>query len=258
MQTAVELFAEALYAAERDRRPIAPLTTQSGFDVECAYRTQQALLARKLRDGARVVGYKIGLTAKAMRDQLGIAEPDYGFLLDSMLVDSGSTIVLADFIAPKIEPEIAFYLSKDLTGPSVTAADVIRNTDSLVAAFEIIDSRIADWKIALGDTIADNASSARVVLASRRVPVDKVDLTNIAVDVRVDGDLVSRGRSADVLGNPAAAVAWLATRLASYGVPLLAGQVIMPGAMTAAIALRVGSHYAASFEGIGDVTVGFR
>jgi len=254
---AVEKLAAHLYTAERERRAIAPLTADKEFDVERAYATQQALLARKLRDGTHVVGRKIGLTSAAMQAQLGVSEPDFGFLLDTMLLQSGTTVPIGEFIAPRIEPEIAFFLSAALRGPGVTIADVVAATESVSASFEIIDSRIADWKIRLADTIADNASSSRVVLSANRCAIDDVDLENIRVQVRSDGQLVGEGHSSHVLGNPAAAVAWLSNRLSDYGIELAAGQLIMPGAMTAAIRVCSGARYTASFDVLGDVAVAF-
>src|SRR5262249_23589468 len=151
------------------------------------------------------------------------------FLLEAMLVASGSSIVRAELLQPRVEPEIAFWLSSGLRGPGVTAADVLAATRGVSAALEIVDSRIVDWRIKLCDTIADNGSSARAVVSSRVVPVSEVDLAAEAVQLVRNDAVVGRGSGADVLGQPTEAVAWLANRLADFGAGLDAGQVVLPG-----------------------------
>ena len=249
--------AAALDAAERRREALPPLTeTYVGLSVEDAYRIQAAWLESKLAGGPRLVGRKIGLTAKAMQEQLGVDEPDFGFLLDSMVVPSGGTIRRDDLLQPRVEPEIAFFLARDLRGPGVTAADVLAATRGVAPALEIVDSRIRDWKIKLQDTIADNGSSARAVVGTE-MPLDGVDLVGEAMTLTRNGEPAGAGTGAAVLGDPAAAVAWLANALAPFGEALLAGQVVLPGAMCASVFAHAGDTFAAEFAHLGRVEVHF-
>jgi 2-keto-4-pentenoate hydratase len=249
---------ETLHAAERSRVAVPPLTeTRPGLTPADAYAIQDAWLRRKLADGGRLAGRKVGLTNRAMQQQLGVDEPDFGFLLQAMLVPSGSSLVRAELLQPRVEPEIAFWLASDLRGPGVTAADALAATRGVSAALEIVDSRIADWHIKLADTIADNGSSARAVVSDRVVPVSSVDLAAEAVQLLRNDQVVGQGRGADVLGNPAEAVAWLANRLADFGDGLEAGQVVLPGAMCASVFAQAGEAFQAEFTSIGSVGVRF-
>jgi len=192
-----------------------------------------------------------------MQQQLGVGEPDFGFLLHAMLVPSGGTLQRRDLLQPRVEPEIAFWLATDLRGPGVTAADVLAATRGVSAALEIVDSRIIAWRIKLVDTIADNGSSARAVVGERVVPVAEVDLAAEAVQLVRNGEVVGTGSGADVLGHPAEAVAWLANRLADFGERLQAGQVVLPGAMCASVFAQAGETFRADFPSIGSVSVTF-
>ena len=247
-----------LDTAERTRVPVQPLTeTQPGLTAADAYAVQGAWLARKLAEGGRLAGRKVGLTNKAMQTQLGVGEPDFGFLLQAMLIPSGGTLQRADLLQPRVEPEIAFWLASDLRGPGVTAADVLAATGGVSAALEIVDSRIADWRIKLADTIADNGSSARAILGERVVPITDLDLAAETVSLSKNGEIVGTGSGADVLGHPAEAVAWLANRLADFGEGLQAGQVVLPGAMCASVFAQAGETFRADFPSIGSVQVTF-
>ncbi len=196
-------IADQLAAAELTRVPVAPIASRyDGFDVSAAYEVQRMLLERRLANGARLIGRKVGLTSAAMQTQLGVSEPDFGYLLDEMEVKSGGEIRLIDLISPRIEPEIAFILARDVRGPGATRDDVLAATEAVAPALEIIDSRIIDWKIALPDTVADNASSARFVVGRRR-PIDGLDLAAVAVELLGDGNAVGSGTGAAVLGHPA-------------------------------------------------------
>jgi 2-oxopent-4-enoate hydratase len=249
---------ETLDAAERTRVPVQPLTeTRPGLTPADAYAIQGAWLARKLAAGGQLAGRKVGLTSKAMQQQLGVGEPDFGFLLQAMLVPSGGTLRRRDLLQPRVEPEIAFWLASDLRGPGVTADDVLRATRGVSAALEIVDSRIAEWRIKLADTIADNGSSARAVLGERVVPITGLDLPAEAVQLFKNAEVVGRGTGADVLGHPAEAVAWLANRLADFDEGLLAGQVVLPGAMCASVFAHAGETFRAEFPSIGSVSVAF-
>lgn len=250
--------AEELYRAERERKTLTPLTQQfPGITVEEAYRIQLALIELKKNQGARVVGKKIGLTSKAMQKMLNVDQPDYGHILEGMLVEDGASFSVAELIQPKIEPEIAFILDQDLKGPGVTAFQVLAATRFVLPALEIIDSRIEGWRIKLCDTIADNASSARVVLGASPKRVDQIDLRLVGMVLEKNGEVIQTGAGAAVLGHPANAVAWLANAVGNFGVTLKAGEVIMPGALTAAADVSRGDLVQASFDGLGSVSVRF-
>ena len=189
------------------------------------------------------------------RWMIGVDEPDYGCLYADRVHDSGVAIAADDLIAPRVEPEIAFVLAEPLSGPGVSAEDVLAATTYVVPSIEVIDSRIADWRITLVDTIADNASCARVVLGDRRTAVGDVALAAAMVELRVNGEAVEHGSGAAVLGHPAKAVAWLANALAGHGVTLEAGHVLMPGSLTAAVPFAQGDHVVADFGPLGTVEV---
>ena len=244
--------------AERRSEPVAPLSeTFPAIDTGDAYAIQRIGIQRRMASGARVAGHKIGLTSRAMQEQLNVAEPDYGHLLCDMFVLEGTTIPADELCSPRVEPEVAFVLEHGLVGPGLTVADVLRATAFVLPALEVIDSRIADWRITLPDTVADNASSARVVLGASPVPVDRFDLRLIGAALWKKGKVEETGASGAVLGNPASAVCWLANKLADFEVALEAGQVVMPGACTRAVPVESGDHVRAEFDGLGFVSVRF-
>ena len=250
--------AALLDQAEQSRMPLPPLSQEyPTLTPAQAYAIQSAWLELKLAKGARIIGRKIGLTSRAMQELLGVDQPDYGFLLDSMMVTSGNTLARADFLLPRIEPEIAFWLAKDLKGPGITVDAVLAATRGVSPALELVDSRIAKWQIKLPDTIADNASSARVIVSEQIVPSDGLDLAAEAVALTRNGVEVGSGNGAAVLGHPAEAVAWLANKLAEYGIAIEAGQLVLPGAMCAAATVAAGEIYRAMFSTIGEVSVRF-
>jgi 2-oxopent-4-enoate hydratase len=250
--------ARALAAAERDRAAIEPLTaTWSDLDTTDAYEIQLINTRRRIAAGETVRGHKVGLTSAAMQQMLGVDQPDYGVLFAAMFTEDGGKVSAADLLAPKAEIEIAFVLREELRGPGVTVGDVLAATGHLRAAIEIVDSRIADWRITLADTVADNASSAGVVLGERRVPVRDVDLERVEGRLRKNGELVERGPGSAVLGHPAAAVAWLANTLGERGVSLEPGHVVLPGACTRAVEVSAGEVVAADFDVLGPVSVTF-
>jgi 2-oxopent-4-enoate hydratase len=249
---------EQLDTAERTRVSIPPLTeTHPSLTADDAYAVQAAWLEHKLSAGGQLAGRKIGLTSRAMQQQLGVGEPDFGFLLHAMLVPSGSSLRRQDLLLPRVEPEIAFWLQSDLRGPGVTRDQVLAATRGVSAALEIVDSRIANWRIKLADTIADNGSSARAVISDRVVPLSDLDLQQEVVQLFRNDEQVGTGSSADVLGHPAEAVAWLANRLADFGSQLSAGQVVLPGAMCASVFAESGENFRAEFPHLGSVQVRF-
>ena len=258
MDPMIEESARALHDAERSRVPIAPLSEQyPSLTPAQSYAIQSAWLDLLRKEGAQVVGHKIGLTSKAMQEQLGVNEPDYGFILDTMVVPSGSTLPRSAFLLPRIEPEIAFWLAEDLHGPGVTAEQVLAATQGVSAALELVDSRIENWRIKLVDTIADNASSARLIVSQQLVSPQELDLAAEGVELLCDGETVGTGTGAAVLGHPAIAAAWLANKLAEFGVSLLKGQVVLPGAMCASVSVASGKTYRAVYARLGEMSVSF-
>lgn len=258
MSTMFEEAAALLDQAERNRVPIAPLSEMyPSLSPGQAYAIQSAWLELRRMEGGQLVGRKIGLTSKAMQEQLSVHEPDYGFILDTMVVPSGSTLPRSAFLLPRIEPEIAFWLSEDLSGPGVTAEQVLAATEGVSAALELVDSRIENWRIKLVDTIADNASSARLIVSQQRFSPQELDLAAEGVELLCDGESVGSGTGAAVLGHPARAAAWLVNKLAEFGVSLLKGQVVLPGAMCAAVSVFPGKTYRAVYTRLGDVSISF-
>ena len=258
MRNMLQETAALLDQAEQSRMPLPPLSQEyPTLTPAQAYAIQSAWLDLKLARGTRIIGRKIGLTSRAMQELLGVDQPDYGFLLDSMVVASGSTLSRSDFLLPRIEPEIAFWLARGLKGPGITADAVLAATRGVSPALEVVDSRIANWQIKLPDTIADNASSARVIISEQIVPLDGLDLAAEAVTLTRNGVEVGSGNGAAVLGHPAEAVAWLANKLAEYGIAIVAGQLVLPGAMCAAATVAAGETYRAVFTTIGEVSVRF-
>ncbi|MGW6277017.1 2-keto-4-pentenoate hydratase [Kribbella sp. NPDC055071] len=249
---------DALGQAERDSRPIPPLReTWPDLTVVDAYQIQLRTVRSRLACGGVVRGHKVGLSSKAMQQLLGVDEPDYGHLLADMELSSDRPVSAARYCAPRIEAEVAFVLGSALPGGSCTEEDVLAATDYVVPALELIDSRIAGWDITIVDTVADNASSAGYVLGRDRAKPDELDLRGIEARLFRNGDEVAAGRSDAVLGNPATAVAWLANKVASFGVTLEAGQVFLPGAVHRAVDVRGGDSFEAVFDGLGTVSMDF-
>ncbi|MDR0876514.1 MAG: fumarylacetoacetate hydrolase family protein [Treponema sp.] len=254
----ITAFAAQLFDAERNRKAIQPLTDQNnGITVDDAYHIQLENVKRVLAMGHVISGKKIGLTSPGIQKQMGVNEPDYGHLYAAMDCKDGK-VNTAALLQPKIEGEIAFILKEDLAGGKVTREDVLKATDYVAAAFEIVDSRVADWKIKLPDTIADNASSGRYILGSNKLKLSEVDLPSVTMKLCKNKDeLVGEGTGAAVLGDPCISVAWLANRLWSYGVTLKAGEVILSGAFSAAPLAARGDTFTAEFSSFGKVEAAF-
>jgi len=248
-------FARELVVAEDERKPIDPITERAELSIEDAYKIQLEVVEMKKRRGEKVIGKKIGLTSKRMQQALGVYQPDYGHIIDKLIIGEGCPILLSELIQPKIEVEIVFILKEDLTGPGVTAAKVLACTMGLLPAFEVIDSRIKDWKIKIQDTIADNASIGRVILGSPLSNVYGIDLRSVGVVVRKNGEVIDTAAGAAVLGNPVESVAWLANKLSEHGVRLNAGEIVLSGSLIAATDIREGDVIQAAFGcGLGSVT----
>ncbi|MEX1029227.1 MAG: 2-keto-4-pentenoate hydratase [Paenibacillaceae bacterium] len=257
-QVNVQQLSNELASARESGRGIAPLTEKyPNLSIHEAYQVQLETVSKELGLGKIITGKKIGLTSKAMQQLLGVPEPDYGHLFDDMVVENGGSISIDNVLQPKVEAEIAFILKKDLAGPNVTVLDVLRATEYVLPALEIVDSRIANWKIKLPDTIADNASSGLYVLGGRPTRVDQIDLTQIGMVLSKNGELVNTGVGAAVMGHPANCVAWLANKLSSFDIRLKAGEVILSGALSAAVDANRGDSFTARFAHIGQVSVHF-
>jgi 2-keto-4-pentenoate hydratase len=257
--TEVQVAAAGLLAeAEQSRRPIGRLTEQfPGLTVLDAYEIQLVNVRRRVSGGAVVRGHKVGLSSRAMQRMMSVSEPDYGHLLSDMFVAENTPIPTATMCAPRAEVEIAFVLRERLPAPGCTVADVLRCTAFVCPALEIIDSRILDWNLTLIDTIADNASSGLVVLGGRATPLDRLDLRTIGAALRINGTLVATGATGAVLGNPVTAVAWLANKVAQFGVSLDSGHVILPGSCTRAYDAAAGQTVRADFDELGSVSALF-
>jgi len=251
--------ASLLSGAYRSGIPISPLRdSYPAFDLDDAYLVQEHQVAGWRREGRAIVGRKVGLTSAAMRTQLGVDQPDFGVLLGDTQFEDGGTAPAARFISPRIEPEIAFVLKSDLAGPDVTVADAIAAVDQVFAALEIIDSRIADWQIRLVDTVADNASYGGFVLGAGVPLTPALDLAAVECTMSLDGAAVQSGRGDAVLGSSINALVWLANTLGDRGVALVAGDVVLPGSITAAIPVATGDTVRADFTGIGSVSITFQ
>ena len=250
--------ADILAHAERERDPVRPLVERyPEMDVVDAYEVQLLNIRRRLEQGATVLGHKVGLSSEAMQQMMGVDEPDYGHLLGDMALTEDRPVETSRYCYPRVEVEVGFILGEALPGEGCTEDDVLRATEAVAPAIELIDSRITDWQIGLVDTIADNASSAGFVLGAERVKPGEIDLLTIDATLRRNDELVAEGRSDAVLGNPVTAVAWLARKVAGFGVRLEAGHVILPGSCTRAIDVRPGDDFTADFAGLGSVRLTF-
>jgi 2-keto-4-pentenoate hydratase len=250
-------IADRLDRAERDRIAIEPPASRASLTSADAYRIQMINVGRRLAAGRRIVGGKVGLTSLAMQKMMGVNEPDFGHLFDDMILESGAECRVGELMLPRVEPEIAFVLSRALRGPGVTREAALEAAEYVTPALEIIDTRIRDWKITLADTIADNASSARVVLGAEKAAPRRFDLAAVAMQLEKNGRAVEEGVGAAVLGHPAEPVAWLANKLAEFGESLAAGSIVIPGALCRAVDIQAGDSITARFGPLGSVNVRF-
>ena len=248
--------ARALYEARRTRQAIAPFTdADPDLGMADGYAVQQELTRLLLADGDRIVGYKVGLTSKPMQQMIGVDQPDYGPVLASTVYADGDIVSVGSFIQPKLEAEIAFVLGSPLAGPDVSVLDARRAIAGMTAAVEIVDSRFADWRIRLADTVADLASNGAAAISSRIVPLGDLDTRLIGMVLTRQGELIDTGAGAAALGDPVKVVAWLANTLGEMGVKLEAGHLIMTGALHAAVPMRAGDVFRADFDRLGPLTV---
>jgi 2-oxopent-4-enoate/cis-2-oxohex-4-enoate hydratase len=250
---------EELYQALVAQRTLAPFTERfDDINIGDAYRISLKMVDCRVQAGETIVGKKIGVTSKPVQDMLGVYQPDFGFLTDGMVFSDGADISIADhLIQPRAEGEIAFRLKSDLVGPGVTEADVLAATESIMPCFEIVDSRIDDWRIKIEDTVADNASCGVYVLGSNEVDPRDFDLPGLHMKIFKNGELHSEGFGSAVQGNPLTAVAWLANTLGEYGIPFKAGEVILSGSLAPLIPVVAGDRMSLEIEGIGGCSCNF-
>ena len=256
----IQTYGDELYAALRQCQMVDPLTEREPeITIEDAYAISSHILSRRIADGERVIGKKIGVTSDAVQNMLGVGQPDFGYLTDQMVVEEGGVLSISKLmIQPRAEGEIAFVLKKDLEGPGVTTTDVLQATDFVVPCFEIVDSRIRDWKIRIQDTIADNASCGYFTLGQMAVDPRKLDLSVCGMVVELNGQVISTGAGAAALGSsPVTCVAWLANTLGRLGTSLKAGDVILSGSLVPLQPVKPGDCMAVSIGGIGRTSVRF-
>ena len=254
----IERLGDELYRALRERRVLEPLTNRhADITIEDAYHVQRRMIARRLQDGERIVGKKIGVTSQAVMDMLGVRQPDFGMLTDAMVYNEGQAVEAATLIQPKAEGEIAFLLKRDLMGPGLSAADVLAATEGVMACFEIVDSRIRDWKIKIQDTVADNASCGVLVLGDRLVDPRRLDLSTCGMVLEKNGDVIVTGAGAATMGSPLTAMAWLANTLGRLGIALEAGEIVLSGALGAMVPVQAGDSLRVSIGGLGGCSVRF-
>ncbi|KQQ57073.1 2-oxo-hepta-3-ene-1,7-dioate hydratase [Pseudomonas sp. Leaf127] len=260
----IQQAAERLDQAERSREQVGQFSLQyPDITIEDAYAIQRAWVQRKIQDGRKLVGHKIGLTSRAMQVSSNITEPDYGALLDDMFFDEGTDIPFNRFIVPRVEVELAFILGKPLKGPNVTVFDVLDATEWVIPALEIIDARIQQVdpqsKVTrkVFDTISDNAANAGVVMGGRPVRPNDIDLRRVPAVLYRNGVIEESGVSAAVLNHPAKGVAWLANKLAPYDVTLEAGQIILGGSFTRPVAANPGDTFHVDYDQLGSIACRF-
>ena len=257
---AITRLGDELFTALRQRITLSPLTArEADISIDDAYRISLRMLDRRKADGERVIGKKIGVTSKPVQDMLGVHQPDFGFLTNVMHVADDSTVSLSRYklIQPRAEGEIAFVLKKDLRGPGVTEEQVLDATDYVAACFEIVDSRIKDWKIRIQDTVADNASCGIFVIGANRVDPRSLDLAAAKMDISKNGAHVASGLGSAVQGHPATAVAWLANTLGRFDIPFLAGEIILSGSLAPLLPIVPGDRFAMTIAGIGESSIAF-
>lgn len=253
MTSSINDLARIVDAAAMGRREIEMLSlSQPDLTIELAYDVQAVSVGMRLERGERLIGMKMGLTSQAKMEQVGVSEPIFGRLTDAMLVSDGNSITIAELIHPKIEPEIAFIMGRELRGP-VTSAQAGLAVAGVCAALEIIDSRFRDFKFTLPDVIADNTSATRFVLGSHVHSLDGLDLGNLGIVLEVNGQVKEIASSAAVLDNPLRSLAALASMLARRGEYLREGDIVLSGGATAAVEFRAGDHVRAEIERVGVV-----
>lgn len=254
----IDRHGDSLFDAWRERRVLSPLLTREPeITVDDAYAIQRRFIERRLRAGETLVGKKIGVTSKPVQEFLGVFEPDFGQLTSGMVCTESDGVNLGTLIQPKAEAELAFVLERDLIGPGITAADVLRATAYVTPCFEIVDSRIRDWQIKIQDTVADNASCGVFILGDAKGDPRKLDLTLAGMVLSRNGELHSTGVGAAVQGSPVNAVVWLANTLGRLGLPFRAGEIILSGSQSLLVPVVDGDDLVCMIGGLGSCRARF-
>jgi 2-oxopent-4-enoate/cis-2-oxohex-4-enoate hydratase len=257
-KTTIQRYGDELYQALISRTAVDPLTDREpGITIEDAYQIQLRMIQRRVDAGEMIVGKKIGVTSKVVMEMLKVNQPDFGQMTSGMVFNEGEAIRADSMIAPKAEAEVAFVLKSDLAGPGVTAADVVRATDFVLPCFEIVDSRIKDWKIKIQDTVADNASCGVLTLGGVRGNLRELDLALAGMVLEKNGEVISTSTGAAVQGSPVNAIAWLANTLGRLGIALRAGEVILSGSQSPLVPVKPGDNLTCSVGGLGSTSVRF-
>lgn len=256
----IQQLGEELFAALRSRKTLAPLTERhADISIEDAYRISLRFLACREALGERVIGKKIGVTSKPVQDMLNVHQPDFGFLTDAMQMEDGAIVSLSQtgLIQPRAEGEIAFMLKSDLQGPGVTREDVLAATAWVAPCFEIVDSRVHDWKIKIQDTVADNASCGVFVIGAQHTDPSALDLAAVSMQMWKNEVPAGAGLGSAVQGHPAEAVAWLANTLGAFGIPFRAGEVILSGSLAPLVPATAGDRFTMQIESLGGCSIAF-
>lgn len=256
----IEELGDELYAALRARRTLSPLTERwPEITIEDAYHVSLRMVRRRIdEDGERIIGKKIGVTSRPVQEALGVFQPDFGYLTDKMLYPNGGPMPISEqLIQPRAEGEIAFKLRKDLDGPGVTNRDVVEATEYVMPCFEVVDSRIRDWKVKIQDTVADNASCGLFVLGDAHAKPDTLDFPNLKMRVYKNGKFLSEGLGSAALESPLNCVSWLANTLSKFGITLNAGDVVLSGSLVPLEPVIAGDQMRLELEGVGTASVRF-
>ena len=254
----IEAAAEALRQARATGRPIARISESHGIaDVDSAYAVAAINVRARLAQGRRIVGKKIGLTSRAVQQQLGVDEPDFGMLFDDMELLDGDALPATRLMQPKVEAELAFVVGRDLRNEEPTYGEFIAALEYALPAIEIVDSAIADWRVTLVDTVADNASSGQYVLGLRPVSIGQLTRATLDMQMEVNGHVRSTGNGAACLGHPLRAAYWLARRMAALGHPLKAGELVLSGALGPMVPVSAGDQVQVRIETAGDCAIHF-
>lgn len=260
-QVRLNEFAHRLYEAQKHQSPMIALTDQCPeISLDDAYQIQMKVVELKAQDGIKVIGKKIGLTNQAIREQIGVYEPDYATITSEGLYHDGGTLFMDRYIAPRIESEIAFILGSDLTIDMypIKPSDIIQATYGIAPALEIVDSRIKDWKIKIQDTVSDAASYGGVVLGNKITKLDGLDLRVLGLAAYLNGELVQHGAGAAVMGNPINSLTWLANKCLSLGIELKKGEIILTGSFTPVFDIHENDHVHVIFDHLGEVSLNIR
>jgi 2-oxopent-4-enoate/cis-2-oxohex-4-enoate hydratase len=256
----IEELGDELYAALRARKTLSPLTERwPEITIEDAYHVSLRMVQRRLEaDGEKIIGKKIGVTSRAVQEMLGVFQPDFGYLTDKMLYPNGGPMPISEqLIQPRAEGEIAFKLKKDLKGPGVSNQDVLDATDYVMACFEVVDSRVRDWRVKIQDTVADNASCGLFVLGDEHADPRALDFPRLRMRVFKNGELLSEGMGSAALESPVNCVSWLANTLSEFGIDLNAGDVVLSGSLVPLEPVVAGDEMRLEVEGIGTASVRF-